>query len=416
MAEQMISDIKVLDLSWHIAGPHCTKIMAGYGADVLKIERPGVGDPTRSKPPFLNDEPHLEKSIFFHHNNLNKRSITLNLKSETGKEIVKRLVADVDVLVENFSPGVMDRLGLGYDVLSEVNPRLVMTSISNFGSTGPYKDFKASNLVLAGMGKSMYSNGMDGREPVMGQAREANVYQCGYMSCVATLAALWHVRENGGEAQQLDLSMQEMLTVDTNYITVDLLTWAYRGYVSSPRRDPRATGTSILPAGGFAASDGFVEISGTGAVPARFRDFALAQPGLRELGEFLSSFEDYRAGIYDMENRGMVDAHWIPWCMEHTKQEIMEAAQAMKVFCTTIKTPKEVLDDPQFDFKNYWVEVDHPVVGKQIHCGSPIDIYEAPWAVTRPVPLLGQHNEEVYIDQLGYTQQDLARWKEEGVI
>ena len=147
MAEQALAGVKVLDLSHYIAGPYCTRILAGFGADVTKVEKPGEGDPARSMRPFLNDEPGLERSGLFLYLNSNKKSITLNLKSSTGVKIFKELVKDADIVVESFSPGVMERLGLNYEALEEINPRLVMTSVSNFGQTGPYRDYKSSHLL-----------------------------------------------------------------------------------------------------------------------------------------------------------------------------------------------------------------------------------------------------------------------------
>lgn len=410
MAEQLLSGVKVLDLGWHIAGPSCARTLGDFGADVLKIERPPGGDPARSMPPFLNDEPHPEKSLLFHHNNLNKRSITLNLKSDVGKDIFKRLVANADVVIENFSPGVMDRLGLGYDVLEAINPRLVMTSISNWGSTGPYRDFKASNIVLSGMAKAMYSSGVDGREPVQEAMEEANVYICGFMAAVASLAAYWHASERG-VGQWLDLSMQEIEASDINFSTQDAHNWAMRGW-QSPRRDPRKDASNIIPAGVFLCKDGFIELGGGGGMP-RFLRFANTY--VPEVAAYLNTLT-YPSDMYNMEYRSMVDALWLPWCLEHTKQEIMDWAQSFGVFCTAIKTPKEAVDDPQLKERSYWTEVDHPVVGKQLHLGPTIDVYDAPWAITRPVPLLGQHNEEVYCNELGYSQEDVARWKAEGII
>src|SRR3972149_7362695 len=137
MAEALLSGVKVLDLTWYIAGPACTKLLADYGADVLKIERPGGGDPARSIGPFLNDDPHPEKSTLFSHLNLNKRGITLNLRTATGQKIVRELVKEVDILVESLGPGAMEELGLGYEAIKPLNPALVMASISNFGQSGP---------------------------------------------------------------------------------------------------------------------------------------------------------------------------------------------------------------------------------------------------------------------------------------
>ena len=146
MTERALEGVKVLDLTHHISGPYCTKLLADFGAEVLKIERPG-GDPARRMAPFLNDEADPEKSLVFAYLNTNKQSITLDLKSETGIQILKALVEGSDVLVENFAPKVMPSLGLDFEALQEINPGLVMTSISNFGQTGPYRDYKAADIV-----------------------------------------------------------------------------------------------------------------------------------------------------------------------------------------------------------------------------------------------------------------------------
>ena len=190
MADQSLSDVKVLDLTWYIAGPYCTKLLADYGADVIKVERPGSGDPARSLGPFLGDDPHPEKSGLFLHLNTNKRSITLNLKSEMGKKIFKELVKEADILLESFSPRVMPSLGLSYEELEKINPRLVMTSISNFGQTGPYRDFRLSELVLSAMGTAMYIQGVPEREPVKIGGTVIQ-FQVGNIAAVATIFALY---------------------------------------------------------------------------------------------------------------------------------------------------------------------------------------------------------------------------------
>ena len=196
MPEQALSDVKVLDLTWHTAGSYCTKLLADYGADVTKVEKPGEGDPVRRIGPFLNDKPHPEKSGAFLHLNTNKRGITLNLKSEWGKRVIKELVKDVDVLVESFSPGVMERLGLGYETLEKINPKLIMTSISNFGQWGPYRDFKLSELVLSSMGWSQNSCGLPDRYPLK-EGWTTKQYQGGLMAALATIMAFLTQRAEG---------------------------------------------------------------------------------------------------------------------------------------------------------------------------------------------------------------------------
>jgi len=225
MGRQTLSDIRVLDLSWHIAGPFCTKMLADFGAEVIKVERPGVGDPTRHIGPFLGDDPHLEKSLLFSNLNLNKRGITLDLTSESGKKSIYALVQDADILVESFRPGVMDRLGFGYDRLKQINPGLIMTSISNFGQTGPYRDFKASELVLSGIGADMYSCGVPGRHPLK-LGGNCMQYLAGHMAAAVTLGAYW-LRLCHRAGQYIDMSIQEVLSADTNHKLMNLLSFAY---------------------------------------------------------------------------------------------------------------------------------------------------------------------------------------------
>jgi len=193
MADQALSGVKVLDLTWYIAGPYCTKLLASSGAEVLKIEKPAEGDPARRIGPFLGDDPHPEKSGLFLYLNTGKRSITLDLKTGAGKGIFKELAREADLVVESFSPGTMARLGLEYETLEKLNPRLVMTSISNFGQNGRYRDYRSAHLVHNAAGGWMYSIGEPHREPLQVGGWVA-YYVAGVSAAVATAAALYHQR------------------------------------------------------------------------------------------------------------------------------------------------------------------------------------------------------------------------------
>ncbi|MBI4639776.1 MAG: CoA transferase, partial [Candidatus Tectomicrobia bacterium] len=230
MTDQLLSDVKVLDLTHYIAGPYCTKLLADYGADLIKIERPGKGDPARQIGPFLGDDPHPEKSALFLHLNTNKRSLTLNLKSRRGVMIFKELAHQVDIVVENFRPGVMDDFGLSYEELEKINPTLVMTSISNFGQTGPYRDFPASEIVLYGMGGSMLSSGLPDREPVK-LARNVGQYQTGVMAAVATMTAFYGANYRG-IGQHIDMAIFETQSGSIDRRQTALVNYAYTGYTS----------------------------------------------------------------------------------------------------------------------------------------------------------------------------------------
>ena len=190
MSEMALSDVRVLDLTRHVAGPFCTKMLADYGADVIKVERPDGGDFTRRMGPFPDDVPHPEKSGLFLHLNANKRGVTLNLKTATARGMLLELVKQVDVVVENFAPRVLPSLGLAYEDLERVNPGVILVSISNFGQTGPYRDYKASEIVLHGMGGNLRSLGLPEREPVKYGSHVA-LRQAGLIGAAATVAALF---------------------------------------------------------------------------------------------------------------------------------------------------------------------------------------------------------------------------------
>jgi len=386
MAEQTLSGVTVLDLTWHIAGPYCTKVFADFGAEVLKIEKPEEGDPARKIGPFLGDDPHPEKSLLFSHLNLNKKSITLDLKTKAGVESIKDLVKDSDILVESFSPGVMNRLGLDYETLKGINPNLVMTSISNFGQYGPYRDFKLSELVLNGIGGDMYSAGVPLRHPLK-LAGNSLQYQAGSMAAAATLAAYW-VQLNQGIGQHLDISMQDVLATDTNHKSTNLLAWAYSGMGLTTsllgRVDPREIASDITPTGVFPCKDGFVRVAGGLIFWDRF---------IKIFPELADQYE-WPNDIVDVDRKYEIDLIWYDWCAERTKNEIMEICQGAKYFGMAINTPKEAIDDPQFKERGFWREIEHPVTGKQLYPGDPLHAESSPWEARMPAPLLGQHNEE----------------------
>ena len=207
MPTSALAGVNVLDLTHYIAGPYCTRILAGFGADVIKIERPGEGDGARRVGPFLDDEPGPERSGLFLYLNGSKHGITLNLKSERGVEIFREMVADADVVVESFSPGVMRRLGLDYASLKKINPNLVLTSISNFGQTGPYRDYKISHAGAWGLSGARYTNGRIGERPVQ-LARWMTHYVTGLYGAIGTATALFH-RAVTGRGQHVDVSMMD---------------------------------------------------------------------------------------------------------------------------------------------------------------------------------------------------------------
>lgn len=403
--EQALADVKVLDITHHIAGPYCTKLLADYGADVIKVERPGVGDPARRMGPFLGDDPHPDKSGLFLHLNTSKRGVTLNLKSGSGQKLFRELLAGVDILVENFAPRVMPSLGLAYEELEKVNPKLVMTSISNFGQTGPYRDFKASELILYGMGGAMNETGTLDRYPLK-KGGSAIQYQAGTIAAVATMLALFSSRLQGvGQHVDVPIFESQMATIDRRMS--HLLSYQYNGETSH-RPDPLQEPAGF-PVGVYACKDGFFQIAGGFVFWSRIcqmmdRSDLADDPGFNT-----------PQGQRDPENLERFSIIWYPWIAEHTKLEIVTAGQAAGVLCGPISTSEDLLNEPHWKERGFWEEIEHPVAGKLTYPGAPFKMAETPWQASRPAPRLGEHNAEVF-GELEHSKEDLVRLRESGVI
>ena len=405
MAEQALSGMKVVDLTDYISGPVCTKRLADYGADVIKVERIGTGDGARKMGPFHHDDPHPEKSGLFLYLNTNKRGITLDLKTRLGKQIFLELVKRSDVVVENFTPGVMEELGLSYDDLVKVNPRLVMTSITPFGQTGPYREYEMTELMAFGMGGPMYHKGAVDREPVKYGATPS-LYHAGAVAAMATAVAYYGMGRHG-TGDYIDVSI-----MDTQLGTMDGRVSALIQYQYSGRLSPRGLTMGVGPAGTgsgmFPCADGYVHFYGGLRLERQTR--MMGDPP--ELAD---------RKFYDPETQGEpevreeYEAYFLSWLMGHTKQEIFEMGQKSGNVCAPMNNIGEVLEDPQADFRGFFVEVDHPVTGKVNYPGRPFVMEETPWLLRRPAPLLGQHNAEVY-SELGYSKEDRVMLRESRII
>ena len=407
MTYQALEDIRVIEACHYIAGPYCGKMFADYGANVIKIERPGTGDGARRLRPFAGDDPHPEKSGVFLNLNTNKRGITLNLKHKTGKKIFKDMVKTADVVIESFQPGVMDKLDLGYTVLEKINPRLVMTSISNFGQDGPYRDFAMSELTINAMSGFMASCGLPEREPLK-RGENAESYQAGLAAFVATMGALF-VSRFQGEGQHVDVSIMETMLGSVDNGARDKLSYLYSGELLV-RHDPRVSSHSLMPECITPCKDGYVQWRANPVWWPRYLNM-LAGGDDEKRAELEERFPD----LYDLSK---LDESWavcLEWSIEKTKQELMEEAQKYRVPCMKVSTPQDLVEDKHFKAVNFFRELEHPVAGRFLYPGIPAKLKDCPTPMNRPSPLLGQHNEEVF-GELGYTRDDLAKLKEAGVI
>ena len=395
----LLDGVRVVDLTHHIAGPYCTRLLATLGADVIKIERPGKGDPSRDAGPFPGDVPDPEASALFLYLNCSKRSVTLDLKSDAGRRILLELVTSAEVLVENFSPRVMPSLGLDYEGLGALNPSLVMTSISNFGQTGPYRDWKALELNLYALGGLMNITGEPDREPLKEGAPLAQL-GAGQNAFVATLAALWHSEETG-EGQHVDVSIAEYAT---NILENAFMQYSYSGqeYTRVGNRGYGRAAWGIYP-----CRDGYVGII---AGPDQ------RWPAVADVMERPELGDDRFATRYGrLVHADEVDALMLPWLLEHDKVEIFKRGQEKGLGFSFVATMEDILDMEQLADRDYFVELDHPVAGRHRYPGGPVRPGDIPWDFRR-APMLGEHNQEVLGDLLGYSATDLDDLQNSGVI
>jgi len=398
LEEAVLSGLRVLDVTHYVAGPYCTKLLADFGAEVIKVEKPGQGDGARVLGPFPGDETHPEKSALFLYLNTNKQSITLNLKNPTGVKIFKELVRETDIIVENFKPGGMSSLGLSYEALKEVNPDIIMVSISNFGQSGPYRDWKAYSATLSAVGGASYITGKP-ESPIRlpGYLPEYMAGQQGFMSCLLAILG----GDNGDRGQHIDLSIAE--TVATGLEAATIL-YAYTGIVRQRNFVRFMVGH---PVGIFPCRDGHVVvIPGLGNMP--LLAILIEQPELAEHPLFLHPYKRQEAPEE-------FDALILPWLMEHDKEDVFAQAQELKMPFGVVRNIDEVVADPHLKEREYFVEIDHPATGRHIYPRLPFR-EATKGAEMKRAPLLGEHNDEIYGRRLGYTEEQLAKLREEGVI
>jgi CoA:oxalate CoA-transferase len=390
-----LEGLVVVDMTRVLAGPFCTMMLADLGATVVKVERPEGGDDSRAFGPFVKGE-----SAYFMSINRGKKSVTLDLKSPRGKELLRRLVEKADVLVENFKPGVMKKLGLDYETLRQVNPRLVYAASTGFGQTGPYSARPAYDLVIQGMGGLMSITGPDGDHPTKVGSSVADIF-AGIFTCIGILAALQN-RARTGTGQMVDVAMLDCM--------VAILENAVSRYVASGE-SPRPLGNrhpSIAPFSTVPTSDGMITLAaGNDELWRRFCKIA-----------GLTVAEDPRF----LTNADRV-AHWAelePLVTAATAQKPtahwLEVLQAADVPCGPINDIGAVLGDPHVLARRMLVEVMHPVAGAMKVPGVPVKFSETPAEVQGPAPVLGQHNDEVWCGMLGVRQEEVRQLRDQRVI
>lgn len=378
---RLFEGIRVLEIGGGIAADYATKLFSDYGAEVIKIEPP-TGDPVRRMVPFIGNEPDENGSAVFLHTNSSKKSVVLDLEDQSARDSLLKLVATADVVVESLKPGALAAMGLGFDDLVKVQPKLVVTSVTPFGQDGPYAQYEGSELVYYGMGGPMAGNGSEDDVPVK-LGGYMSTYQTGNTAATATLAAVL-VAEGQGEPTHIDISGFETGLSSSDRRTTFLLAHAYNGEVTG--RGNVLGG--ILPNGPFPTEDGYVQMVVTQAWLPRM----LAALADEDLNAHFAKVAEDPALFATMETKEAIDAALYPWLLSRTKQQAMEDAQSHKWPVTAINTPADVLEDPHYKQRGFFTEVSHPV-GTVVHPGAPFEI-DGGWEPSA-APRLGEHTDAI---------------------
>ena len=390
-----LDDLLVVDLTRALAGPYCTMMLADLGARVVKVESPEGGDDTRGwGPPFYEGE-----SAYFLSINRNKESLTLNLKDRRGRDLLLRLLRRADVLVENFRPGTMDRLGLGYAAVHEIAPRVVYCSISGFGQTGAYRERAAYDLIVQGMGGIMGITGEPDGSPMRVGVAIADIC-AGMFAAYGVLAAL-RVRERTGAGQWVDASMLDG--------QVAWMTYMAANYFATGENPPRigSAHLNLVPYQPFRTRDGFVNVAvGSEGLWHKFCE---------AVGLAISADPRFATNADRVANRAALLDLLAPLFAGHTTAEWVERLLRAGVPAGPIYRMSEVMEDPQVRHREMVVELEHPRAGRIRVNGVPLKFSDTPGGVVSPPPTLGEHSEAVLRD-IGCEAPEIAALRRDGVI
>jgi len=376
-----LSHLSVLELAEGFAGPYCGKLLATYGARVIKVERPATGDSTRSLGPFVN-EGGIEASVPFLWLNMGKESIVCDLETSQGREVVRELALAADVVIESFSPGSLEETELSYGALSQQKPRLVMTSVTPFGQTGPYSSYESDEIVSYAAGGGMYLTGEPGRPPLTAGVPVAS-YSAGMAAFAGTLTALFAAGTTG-RGDHVDVSIQEAML---DNIEIALVENFHNGRVAKRTGDRH----DLVPWRLYPCQDGWAAVVG-----GPIRNFLGAvdifeEPRLTE--------EKFRHVAGRIQHRQEFDDLIQPWLDSHDREEILEAGRERGLAFGVMYQPDEVVNHPQHRAREFFHRIDHPVAGEQVVAGAPYRFTDASMELRR-APLLGEHTATVLMNDL----------------
>ncbi len=391
-----LENIKVLDLTRVLAGPYATMILGDLGADIIKVEMPVIGDDARHFGPYMDSE-----SAYFMSLNRNKRSITLNLKTAKGKEILLEMVKKVDVIVENFRPGTMEKLGLGYEDLKKINPKLIYAASSGYGHTGPYSKRAAYDAVVQAMGGLMSITGAEGGEPTRVGTSVGDI-TAGLFTTIGILAAL-NSRHETGKGQKVDVAM---LDCQVAILENAIARYTVTGEIPKPGGNKHP---SIVPFEPFETLDGQVMIAaGNDALWVNFCKAIDIEP--------LSKDDRFSTNPLRNENYNELRPILAKIIKTKTTEEWQDILDKAGVPNGPINTVDKVVADPQVIAREMIMEIDHPISGKIKVPGIPIKLSETPGNIRMTSPLLGQHTDEILKELLNYDDEKIEELKRENIF
>ncbi|MFL2759403.1 MAG: CaiB/BaiF CoA transferase family protein [Dehalococcoidia bacterium] len=384
MNSKALKDVKVLDFTHYISGPYCTKLLGDYGADVIKIERPIKGDPCRKLPPFEEAKESPQTSLLFKYLNTNKRSVELDLKSDFGRKAIEQLAVDTDILVENFRPGVLSSFGLTKQKLRNINPNLVVVSISNFGQTGPYSEFKANDLILYALGGLMYIFGSTEKAPIKHAFRQAQ-FKAGTNAASAALMGYYNSLTSG-RGEEIDISIQESISASVRDATTS---YATSGVVRT-RQSPMK---GEIPRTPIEVRDGYV-------VPITFgsTDWSKTADLLEEEKLYNDKFitpEGRRENADEFEQLVRTAFSF------RGKHELFYGAHSHReLVYGLVQDAADLLENPQYLHDRYFQKLEESSSSKTQFPGRPFHLSKTPWEIRTAAPRLGQHNDEILMEKL----------------
>ncbi len=402
MAERALEGLTVVEAGGAGAAAYSAKLMADLGADVIKIEPP-AGDPARSLGPFPGGRPHLEKSGTFLYFNCNKQGVTLDLTQAKGRDILERLLKQVDVFVHDFPPLQLSALGLDHDRLRSLNPNAVMTCISPFGETGPYRDYKAYDITTLSAGGWMWLNGWPGHPemPPLRPFGDQGALQAGVNAAVATMGALFS-RGRTGKGQHVEVSAQECITAILemtfamwSYLEIPVVRWGQR---------------PIQPIDFFQCKDG-----------GWIFTLCIEEHQWQALVELMETPEWTQWDV--AANRFIRAASWDAlrpfmeeWVSQWNTDDLYRAAQAKRVPFAPASTLSDLVNSEHLKARGFFVNIAYPQAGTITQPGAPYKLSQTPWEIRSPAPTLGQHNEAVFGGRLGLSSSEMAALQAEGII